>query len=141
MAATVTVTTTSTMALATRREYSVPAEARRALYEAVRWAGDDLPHELLAHVADVRFTSAANAGSATYFPCPMKEIEATSGLKALEACAAAAIADLRYRPQRRAITVDVERATCFLMSTYLSSIDGKGKTHPEVRSRLKGTVS
>lgn len=86
---------------------------------------------------DVSFTG-PNGSNAVPLPCPFKETEATSALKAVEACVAAAIADLRFSSKRRKIDVDTERATCFLFSAYLSTVDGMDKANPNVLSRLKG---
>ncbi|KAI9817641.1 MAG: hypothetical protein M1832_004645 [Thelocarpon impressellum] len=117
---------------------SITGETSRILAEILRLAGEQLPREILCHVPDVTFTSAV-AGYPVYFPCPFKETETTSALKAVEACAAAAIAGLRYRERRRKIEVDTERATCFLFATYLSAVDGMDKQDPNVWSRLKDT--
>ena len=72
------------------------------------------------------------------FPCPLKELEAVAAIKALEACAAAAIADLRYGKTPRLIEVDVDKTACFLMSAYISTVGGMDKTDPAVKSRLPG---
>lgn len=98
-----------------------------------------LPDECLPHVARAHF-STANTGS-PYFPSPLKQTEAISALKAVEAGVAAAIADLRTTIPDRSICVDLERATAFLFSTYLATVDGMDKAHPKVKKLLKGTPS
>ena len=75
-----------------------------------------------------------------YFPCPLKEQEAAGAIKALEACAAASIANLRYgSPAKpRKIVVDMDRIACFLISAYVSTIDGMDKQAPGVKDKIPG---
>lgn len=80
-----------------------------------------------------------------FFPCPLKEQDAIAAIKGLEACAAAAIADLRVCGGGRGgghvdreIVVDLDKAACFLMSAYLTTIDGKDKANPESKKKIKG---
>ena len=80
----------------------------------------------------------ATDGAQIYFPCPFKETEAAVALKTIEACAVAAIADLRYGEQRRKIEVNLEQTATFLFSTYIATIAGLGKQDPNVKSKLKG---
>ncbi|KAI9833037.1 MAG: hypothetical protein M1819_003870 [Sarea resinae] len=118
--------------------YSVLDGARQAIDQALRLAGDQIPQEIRSQVAQLSFSS-ANANSKVYLPCPFKETEAAVALKSLEACAAAAIADLRYQVKPRRITVDAELATVFLFSAYVSTLNGLGKADPEVKVLLKDT--
>jgi len=97
------------------------------------------PEECLAHISRVHF-STANTG-APYFPSPLKQTEAISALKAIEASVAASIADLRTGNRERRILVDLERASAFLFSTYLATIGGMDKAHPKVKKLLKGYKS
>ncbi|KAI9812162.1 MAG: hypothetical protein M1827_004828 [Pycnora praestabilis] len=119
-------------------DYSVVDETKRALKRVIQLAGEQVPKEFSQHVAGVTF-SAGRGQNSIYLPCPFKETEATSALKAVEGCAAAAIADFRYPAKRRRIDVDLDRATCFLFSAYLSTVDGMDKAHPSVKSKLKDT--
>jgi hypothetical protein len=96
-----------------------------------------LPPECLPHVARTHF-STANTGS-PYFPSPLKQTEAISALKAVEAGLAASIANLANTPvHNRQIDVDLERASAFLFSTYLATVDGLDKANPKVKKYLKG---
>ncbi|KAJ4360745.1 uncharacterized protein N0V89_001312 [Didymosphaeria variabile] len=96
-----------------------------------------LPEECLPYVARARF-STANTGS-PYFPSPLKQTEAISALKAVEAGVAASIADLKTNVPDRSINVDLERASAFLFSTYLATVGGMDKAHPKVKKYLKDT--
>jgi hypothetical protein len=73
-----------------------------------------------------------------YFPIPFKETETASALKAVEGSVACALADLKYGPKARKVTVDLEKATCFLFQAYLATIDGLGKLDEGVKAKLKG---
>jgi hypothetical protein len=109
---------------------------RLALEQLLAKAKEHLPEECLSHVAKVNF-STANTGS-PYFPSPLKQTEAISALKAVEAGVASAIADLRKGPKAIKINVDLERATAFLFSTYLATVGGMDKPNPRVKKLLKG---
>ncbi|KAK8199245.1 CoA-transferase family III domain-containing protein [Phyllosticta capitalensis] len=113
------------------------AETRQTLQDLLRRADSQIPEEAKAIVANANFVT-ANTGS-PYFPCPFKETEATSALKAVEGALAAAIANLTLGQAERKVTVDLDRASAFLCSAYLSSVGGMGKAHPKVRSLLKDT--
>lgn len=76
-----------------------------------------------------------------FFPCPFQQTEAVSVLKAIEACWAACIADLRYGARERQIIVTLERSARYLLGSYLFSIDGLGKLDPGVKTKLKGPSS
>jgi hypothetical protein len=119
------------------QDYSVRDECRRSFHKLVQLAGQQLPDEVREHIKDVAF-SAPKGSNVVAVPCPFKGTEAISALKAVEACVAAAIADLRFSSKRRKIDIDTERATCFLFSAYLSTMDGMDKANPNVRSKLKG---
>ncbi|KAF1958366.1 CoA-transferase family III [Byssothecium circinans] len=110
---------------------------RRALKHLLAQANGQLPKECLPHVQSVGF-STANTGS-PYFPSPLKQTEAISALKAVEAGLAALIADLSAPVQERNINVDLERASAFLFSTYLATVGGMDKAHPKVKKLLKDT--
>lgn len=112
------------------------AGTETALEQLLAKAKDNLPEECLSHIEHVQF-STANTGS-PYFPSPLKQTEAISALKAVEAGVASAIADLQHGQASRSIVVDVERATAFLFSTYLATVGGFDKSNPRAKELLKG---
>jgi hypothetical protein len=109
---------------------------KTALQQLLARAAGQLPEESLPHINKVDF-STANTGS-PYFPSPLKQTEAISALKAVEAGVAASIADLKDASINRSINVDLERATAFLFSTYLATVGGMDKANPKVKKLLKG---
>lgn len=109
---------------------------REALTHLLAQVQGHLPDEAVSHIHNVNF-STANTGS-PYFPSPLKQTEAISALKAVEAGLAASIADLANCAPQRTINVDLERATAFLFSTYLATVGGMDKGHPKVKKLLKG---
>ncbi|KAF5873441.1 putative caib baif family enzyme protein [Botrytis fragariae] len=110
-------------------------EATRTLQQLV---SSELPSEVLKHLEDVTYTTATD-GTQIYFPCPFKETEATVALKSVEASVVAAIADLRYGEEKRKIEINLEQTATFLFSTYIATIAGMNKQHPDVKSKLKDT--
>lgn len=116
--------------------YDLLDGTKAALEQLLVKAKDNLPGECIPHISRVHF-STANTGS-PYFPSPLKQTEAITALKAVEAGVASAIADLRDGPETRSIDVDLERATAFLFSTYLATVGGMDKAHPKVKKLLKG---
>jgi hypothetical protein len=112
------------------------AGTQSALQQLLVKAKDNLPEESLPHIAQVEF-STANTGS-PYFPSPLKQTEAISALKAVEAGVASAIAGLSDGSRARKINVDMERATAFLFSTYLATVGGFDKSNPNAKKLLKG---
>ncbi|KAJ3559015.1 hypothetical protein NPX13_g9601 [Xylaria arbuscula] len=119
--------------------YSVQANARRALETLVEKSQSQIPVEFSHHVADVIFTSQSATGDSVCLPCPLRQQEACAGLRGLEGCAVAAIANLQRRECRRKITIDLERVTCFLMSAYITTLDGLDKSNPKISHRLPDT--
>jgi hypothetical protein len=109
---------------------------RTALRQLLDEVEHQLPEESLSHIHNVNF-STANTGS-PYFPSPLKQTEAISALKAVEAGVASSIADLKTGSTSRKINVDLERATAFLFSTYLATVGGMDKANPKVKKLLKG---
>lgn len=95
-----------------------------------------LPSECISHVSRTQFSTANTGGP--YFPSPLKQTEAISALKAVEAGVAASIADLNTELPGRSIKVDLERASAFLFSTYLATVGGMDKADPKVKKYLKG---
>lgn len=116
--------------------YSLLDGTRTALEQLLAKLKDNLPKEALPHISEIHF-STANTGT-PYFPSPLKQTEAITALKAVEAGVASAIADLKDGPITRSIDVDLERATAFLFSTYLATVGGMDKAHPKVKRLLKG---
>ena len=112
------------------------AGTQSALEQLLSKAKDNLPDESLPHIAKVNF-STANTGS-PYFPSPLKQTEAISALKAVEAGVASTIADLADGSGNRHINVDLERASAFLFSTYLATVGGLDKSNPKAKKLLKG---
>ncbi|KAI4665911.1 uncharacterized protein J4E78_003376 [Alternaria triticimaculans] len=108
-----------------------------ALEQLLTKAKDNLPKESLPHIANVKF-STANTGS-PYFPSPLKQTEAISALKAVEAGVVSAIADLQDAQTPRGIAVELERATAFLFSTYLATVGGFDKSDARAKKLLKDT--
>ncbi|KAF9690838.1 hypothetical protein EKO04_011099 [Ascochyta lentis] len=117
--------------------YTLLGGTKTALEQLLAKAKDNLPQESLPHIAKAHF-STANTGS-PYFPSPLKQTEAITALKAVEAGVASAIADLQNGPKMRGIDVDLERATAFLFSTYLATVGGMDKANPKVKKLLKDT--
>ncbi|KAK2026788.1 CoA-transferase family III [Colletotrichum zoysiae] len=118
--------------------YSVKEGSENALAALIAVCQQQLPPEFVEHWRGVAFT--APLGDIPFFPCPLKEQEATASIKALEGMAAAALSDLRHGPQsQRHIEVDVARTACFLMSAYLATVDGMDKAHPNVKSKVPDT--
>jgi len=118
---------------------SVGEGAREALRALLDSCQDHVPDAFRANIHNVHFTSSSPTREMVLFPCPLKEQEAVAAIKALEACGAAAIADLRYGKTQRLIEVDVDKTACFLMSAYLSTVDGMDKSDPVIKGRLPGT--
>ncbi|KAI8175551.1 Formyl-CoA:oxalate CoA-transferase [Colletotrichum sp. SAR 10_70] len=117
--------------------YSVREGAENALAALVSACQQQLPPEFVEHLRNVTFSTPL--GDTAFFPCPLKEQDATASIKALEGMAAAAIADLRYGQASRDIDVDVARTACFLISAYLTTVDGMDKAHPNVKSKIPDT--
>ncbi|KAI0184689.1 CAIB/BAIF family enzyme [Xylaria flabelliformis] len=88
--------------------------------------------------ADVVFDGRSTTGDSVCFPCPLRQQEACAALKALEGCAVAAIADLQRKECCRKIIINLEQVTCFLMSAYITTLDGLDKSNPKIRDRLPG---
>ncbi|KAI1414684.1 CAIB/BAIF family enzyme [Hypoxylon sp. FL1857] len=99
----------------------------------------ELPKAFLESVEQVMFLKYSRTGDTVCFPCPLREQETVAALKALEGCAAAAIADIRGTARERAISVTLERVTSFLMSTYITNIDGLDKCNPKSKERIPDT--
>jgi len=118
--------------------YSLKNGAAIALESLLQVSCYEIPSEFSSLIKKVNFCS--NDGEERIsLPCPFKETEAVSALKAVEAGAVAAFTDLRYGHKDRMITIDLERAATFLFAAYISTVDGMGKGDPKVKSKLIGT--
>jgi hypothetical protein len=122
-----------------RRPYSVIDGAEAALDSLLASIHGQLPDEIARYAKNVLFSSPSPCGAALQFPCPLREQEATAAVKALEACIVAAMADIRYGVKPRPIYVDTEKIACFLMSAYLTTIDGLSKGDLRVGEKIPDT--
>lgn len=119
--------------------YSMLGETQKALDTLLKVAKSEIPSECIPLVKNVQFTT-ENTGTPD-FPCPFKETEATGALKAVEAGIASAIAGLLLGEKERSAVVDLERASCFLFSTYLATVGGYDKANPKAKTLLKGAAN
>ena len=128
------------MAIKKTNRYSVVDGSFIALKCLLALCEGQAPEEFPRYLQHVLFTTRSPSGDLVCFPTALREQEAGSALKALEACAAAALADLRYGSEPRLIGVDVDRTACFLMSAYLTTINGVDKGNPAVRTLIPGAL-
>ncbi|CAF9916540.1 MAG: hypothetical protein ALECFALPRED_010783 [Alectoria fallacina] len=119
------------------KPYSLQKGIRSALQDLLRSADDLVPEEVRNHLRGMSFESESH-GDDIGLPCPLKETEAVTALKAVEASTVAANTDLRFGMDKRDIKLSIERATCFLFAAYLSTVDGMAKGDPNAKSKLKG---
>ncbi|TID24464.1 alpha-methylacyl-CoA racemase [Venturia nashicola] len=117
--------------------YSMLGETRSALKILLQVAKSQIPPECVPLVKGVQFAT-ENTGTPV-FPCPFKETEATGALKAVEAGIASAIARLFWGEEEKRAVVDLERASCFLFSTYLATVGGFDKANAKAKTLLKDT--
>ncbi|KAK0748694.1 CoA-transferase family III domain-containing protein [Apiosordaria backusii] len=121
------------------KPYSVIDGARQALSSLEELCRHELPENFSALAGNVNITSSSGQGNKIHFPTPLKEQDATAAIKGLEARIASAIANLRYGAEKRTVTVDIDKISGFLMSAYLTTIDGMDKTDPGVKERIPDT--
>ncbi|KAI1393432.1 CoA-transferase family III [Hypoxylon trugodes] len=119
--------------------YSVSEGAREAFEQLWESTKGELPREFLEYAKRIFFLGDTGTGDAACFPCPFREQEAIAALKALEGCAAATIADIRGPKREREINVMMERVTSFLMSAYITDLDGLDKCNPKIKERIPDT--
>ncbi|ETS85783.1 hypothetical protein PFICI_03808 [Pestalotiopsis fici W106-1] len=124
---------------ATSKDYSVRAGAHIALEALGAACHSELPAAFKLHLDHVNFTALVAGTDNVCFPCPLKEQDLGAALKALEGCVVAMISDLQNGHQDRAINVDVGKVTGLLMSAYLTTLDGMGKSHSKMKYRLPDT--
>jgi hypothetical protein len=99
-----------------------------------------LPREITSQAAHIQIHG---IGGRPTIPTPWRETEAITAIKALEACIALAIAELRFpsgkqRPPASA-SIDADHATVSLFMSYLSTINGFGKWDKRSLPYLKST--
>ena len=121
-------------------KYSLKDGTACALKDLLQRSKHGIPDGISAQAQEVEFYS-VEGDARISTPCPFKETEAVSALKAVEAAFVAAITDLRYGAEARKITIDFERAVCFLFAAYICEIDGMNKAHPNVKSKLIGNLA
>ena len=119
--------------------YSVQEGIESALNQLLESSNDLIPREVKSHAQAAVFKSNGQEDQ-TAFPCPLKETEAISALKAVEAGVLAAVADLQDGREARRISLNVERAVCSLFAAYLSMIDDMWKGDLDVKTKLKGVL-
>lgn len=124
------------------KSYSVTYGASHALHDLLDACRTQLPAEILEHYSRVVFSQgtglATNTKDLPVLPCPMREQEAAAAIMALDGIVAVAIADLRFGKSPRMITVDLPRIALSLMSSYVTTLDGRDKGDPSVRDLLPG---
>lgn len=118
--------------------YSVSNGTQEALERLSQACQEELPQAIFPFTRTVEITSTLGGGDDVHFPTPLKEQDTAAAIKALEACAVAAISNLRYGAESRKIQVDIDKVSAFLMSAYLTTLDGMGKADPAIRSRIPG---
>jgi hypothetical protein len=94
----------------------------------------NLPPSIAEQKTNVKFHSVTDR---IYLPIVFKETETLSALKAVEACIASGLADVRYGRDDRNITISLERATCFGFQAYLATVGGCGKLDKGLKAKLK----
>lgn len=120
------------------KKHSVGEGAKDALKQLLRSTKTELPKEFLKSAERVLFLKNSRTGDTVCLPCPLREQEMVAALKALEGCAVAAITDVRGVRCERTIRVNLERVTSFLMSAYITNIDGLDKCNPKTKERIPG---
>ncbi|EMG48381.1 nodX Acetyl-coenzyme A transferase nodX [Candida maltosa Xu316] len=113
-------------------QYSPLEETRRILDSVLPL----LPADFAANVNNIHFQ---NEATKLTVPCPLKQTETISALKALEALVALKIGEARFGTTGQC-KIDLHHALLFLFSTYCSSVDGFFKTDKvQVLKYLKQT--
>ncbi|KAI0014089.1 CoA-transferase family III [Xylariaceae sp. FL0662B] len=121
------------------RTYSVGEGSECAFKALWHSTKSELPSKVLQYVQHVLFSRHSPTGDMVCFPCPLREQEAAAALKALEGCVTAAIADIRCMKHGQKISVNLERVACFLMSAYVTTIDGLDKCSPKIKEQIPDT--
>ncbi|KAL1835456.1 hypothetical protein VTJ49DRAFT_6677 [Mycothermus thermophilus] len=132
-------TTTSTAAPPSHARHSLAAGTYEALGKLGTICQGELPKSALALTKTVEIMSSSGEGDQLFFPTPLREQEVAAAIKALEASTAAAVAEARYGTRCRRIRVDSDKVAAFLMSAYITTLDGMDKSDPRVRARIPDT--
>ncbi|KAG7664326.1 uncharacterized protein J8A68_002145 [[Candida] subhashii] len=116
-------------------DYSALEETERIFSTLIN--SNLIPEELKSKAKQIKFY---NERKNLSVPCPLKQTEMISALKALEATVALAISEERYGKTEDQCKIDLQHALLFLFSTYCSSVNGffKGDKY-EVLKYLKQT--
>lgn len=102
--------------------YSPVAEAQR-IFDLLPRGQDPPLYTLPTKIREKRsHVSFISSGRSVCFPIPFKEIETASALKAFEASAISALADLKYGLQDRKITINLDKTARFLFQAYLATV-------------------
>lgn len=118
--------------------HGVATRAKQALHSLIQSSRSQLPGPFIDHARNTAFLH-GTIGDVVCFPCPLQEQEAAAALKALEGGAVAAIANLiEASSGERSVEVHLDRVTCFLMSAYLVTINGKGKHDVGIENFVRG---
>jgi hypothetical protein len=110
-----------------------------ALAQLLRSANDVIPREVKCRAKEVVFGLNGRRDQIG-LPCPFKETEAISALKAVEAGLVATITNLQDGHKARRISLNVERSACSLFDVYLSAIEGVFKGDPNARAKLRSLL-
>ena len=113
------------------RRYSVIDGASTALKQLIAACQTQIPLNLGGFASQVKFSGE----DLVHFPTPLKEQDTAMAIKALEGIMAAAIAELAGI-QCGKIEVDTEKTSCFLMSAYLTTINGLHKGDEGVKDLI-----
>lgn len=130
-------------------------ETARILQSILADSSLKIPQEVVAAASNVKFV---NDSTEILLPCPFKELETQSALKAVEASTALVLSHLRYGTSlnstqngtgngvsgktaeiEETATIDTVMALLSLILTYLSSVDGMNKLDKLVVRKLKPT--
>lgn len=122
--------------------YSVLDNAQQIFDNLIKDNALPIPSDARELAKNVKFLlprpSADAADSDVVLPCPLKQCETVSALKAVEASIANAIGKLRFGFEQ-SVEIDLQHATLFLFMAYLATVDGLGKLNPEVKKKLVDT--
>jgi hypothetical protein len=120
--------------------YDIVTESRKVFSALLSDPKLDLPRAITSQAAHVRIHG---IGGQPTIPTPWRETEAITATKALEACIALAIAELRFPSGKRRLqasaSVDTDHATISLFMSYLSTVNGFGKWDKRSLPYLKPT--
>lgn len=120
--------------------YDTVAESRKVFSALLSDQKLDLPRAITSQAAHVQIHG---IGGQSTIPTPWRETEAITATKALEACIALAIAELRFPSGKRgppaSASVDTDHATISLFMSYLSTVNGFGKWDKRSLPYLKPT--